>query len=80
MTYFSVFHQQDMVFRCEAKFHINRKKGMETDEPGNCISDNYNLFWFTGYIIYWLTLLWTLLVSYSKPRASKFWDQAGRFY
>lgn len=24
---------EDMVFRCEAKFHINRKKGMETDEP-----------------------------------------------
>lgn len=30
--------------------------------------------------MYWLTLLRTLLISYSKPRASKFWDQAGRFY
>ena len=47
---------------------------MEVDnEPGNCISDNYNLFVFecSGFHIY-LTLLQTLLVGYSKLGANGF--------
>ena len=55
---------------------------MEVDnEPGNCISDDYNLFLFecTGFHIYW-TLLQTLSVGYSKPGASGFLGRAGRFW
>ena len=48
MTFLSVFHQQGLSCECFGKYmDIDRVKDMEVDnEPGNCISDNYNLFSF----------------------------------
>ena len=55
----SVFHQQDLELKFAARYGIDGKERMEVDdEPGNCISDNCNMFWFecTGFHIYWTLL------------------------
>ena len=46
MTFLSVFHKQDLELKYMARYGIDKEERMEVDnEPGNCISDNYNLFW-----------------------------------
>ena len=84
MTFLSVFHQQDFKLTFTARYGIDREEEMEVDsEPGNCFSDNYDLFLFecTGFHIQLtLFILQTQLVGYSKPGASGLWDQAGRFW
>ena len=41
----SVFHQQDLKLKFAARYGIDGKERMEVDdEPGNCISDNCNMF------------------------------------
>ena len=84
MTFLSVFHQQDFKAAFTARYGIDREEEMEVDsEPGNCFSDNYDLFLFecTGFHIQLaLFILKTQLVGYSKPGASGLWDQAGRFW
>ena len=84
MTFLSVFHQQDFKLTFTARYGIDREEEMEVDsEPGNCFSDNYDLFSFecTGFHIQLaLFILQTQLVGYSKPGASGLWDQAGRFW
>ena len=84
MTFLSVFHQQDFKLTFTARYGIDREEEMEVDsEPGNCFSDNYDLFLFecTGFHIQLaLFILKTQLVGYSKPGASGLWDQAGRFW
>ena len=65
MIFFSVFHHQEWELSLTARYGIDGEDRMEVDcEPGNCISDNYNLFWFecTGFHIL-LTLLQTLSVG-----------------
>ena len=54
MTFLSVSNQQDLKLKFTARHGIDKEERMEADnEPGNCISDNYNLFWFefTGFDI-----------------------------
>ena len=54
ITILSVFHQQEWELTLEARYGIDREERMEVDnEPGNCISDDYNLFLFecTGFHI-----------------------------
>ena len=54
MTFLSVSNQQDLKLKFTARYGIAKEERMEVDnEPGNCISDNYNLFWFdcTGFHI-----------------------------
>ena len=71
MTFLSVFHQQDFKLTFTARYGIDREEEMEVDsEPGNCFSDNYDLFLFecTGFHIQLaLFILQTQLVGYSKP-------------
>ena len=78
MTFLSVFHQQGLSCEFFVKYIIDRVKDMEVDnEPGNCISDNYNLFSFDCTVFHiQLTLLTlpTVLVGYIE-----FLDQTGRF-
>ena len=46
MTFLSVSNQQDLKLKFTARYGIDKEERMEVDnEPGNCISDNYNLFW-----------------------------------
>ena len=52
ITILLVFHQQEWELTLEARYGIDGEERMEVDnEPGNCISVNYNLFWFecTGF-------------------------------
>ena len=45
MTFLSVFYQQGVKLKFTVKYGIDKEERMEVDnEPGNCISDNYNLF------------------------------------
>ena len=45
MIFFSVFHHQEWELSLAARYGIDGEDRMEVDcEPGNCISDNYNLF------------------------------------
>ena len=45
MTFLSVFYQQGLKLKFTVKYGIDKEERMEVDnEPGNCISDNYNLF------------------------------------
>ena len=45
ITILSVFHQQEWELTLEARYGIDGEERMEVDnEPGNCISEDYNLF------------------------------------
>ena len=45
ITILLVFHQQEWELTLEARYGIDGEERMEVDnEPGNCISVNYNLF------------------------------------